>query len=184
MHLCCSDDSRRSSRHAHGHVSACCVARVTLVVPVWPWEPPCHTGQADLFFFPGESSRVTSTLKSHMSRDCRMSPSHHHHDSCHVTAALTHTSFLPPLCKAKGWPESTGPRCKGQGLSFISGVLPTSASTPGPGSAKQSCVPGTPPRAGLRPQLSYHQGFLVSPHPPGPQGIPPQKGGDRAYGCS
>lgn len=92
-------------------------------VPHWP---SCHFLLLwQELWFVRLSSHVTSMFQSCMSRDCCMSPSHRHHDHCHVTATLAHTSFLPPLCKAKGWPERTEPCCKGQGLSFASWALPT-----------------------------------------------------------
>ena len=67
-----------------------------------------------------ESSHVTSMLRSHMHRDCFVSPCHHcHHDSCHVNTTPVCASFLASLCKAKGWPERTEPRYMGQELSVL-----------------------------------------------------------------
>lgn len=131
-----------------------CLPAVLPTGPLWPLHGlgshratlvklPSSSSLARAMVCLSESSRVTSMLKSCMHKDSCMSPCPHcHRDSCHVSATPVHASLLPPLCKAKGWPERKEPRCKGSELPLL-GLANPSVSAPGPGPAKGSCGPRT-----------------------------------------
>lgn len=109
-----------------------------------------------------------------------MSACHHYRDGCHVNATAAHTSFPPPSCKAKGWPERTEPHCKGRGWASPPGpCLPLCPCSQARDLCPGRCVPG--PSQGQLARLVLSLPLLVSPHPrhpPGPQGRPQLRKGD------
>lgn len=170
--------------------------RLPALLPVGPPRPLCGLGShhatlatpppssvARAVFCLPESSRVTSRLKSCLSRDCCPSPCHQHHDSCHVSQCHSGPCFLSPHSReAKGWPETTEPHCKGQGLSFpLLGLANPLLLHQGQGLPGELCARNFPGPAGALGSLTSGAPGL----PPALQdlrAIPTQKGGDGA--CS
>lgn len=170
--------------------------RLPAVLPVGPPRPLCGLGSrratlatlplssvARAVFCLPESSRVTSRLKSCLSRDCCPSPCHHHHDSCHVSQCHSGPCFLsPPLPQGKRLARDDRASLQGAGAEFpllglanplllhLGQALPgelCARNFPGPAGALGSLASGAP---GLPPSLQDLRA------------IPTQKGGDGA--CS